>query len=153
MSQVVVASSVKCAARMLLPKVTSTIKGDVLYASRRPSTCSMNNRDRQLPPTARWHGHRARLSIVTTRASAGESSEISGEREEDENQQESSTDAISADGTSKSNGENMDMRDFRRRLLAKGLDGWGVENNGEGNEGGEQATGDDERQGFRAASV
>lgn len=146
-------TTAKCATRMLLPKLTST-HVDGLRANRnRHFTCSVNNHDQQLLPTGRWHVYRSRSSITTSRASAREGNEVSGEREEDENQPESSPDAISADELDSSREKKMEMRDFRQKLLAKGLDGWGVENNGDTDEKGEQATGDDERQGFRTASV
>lgn len=138
-------TTAKCATRMLLPKLTST-HVDGLRANRnRHFTCSVNNHDQQLLPTGRWHVYRSRSSITTSRASAREGNEVSGEREEDENQPESSPDAISADELDSSREKKMEMRDFRQKLLAKGLDGWGVENNGDTDEKGEQATGDDER--------
>lgn len=72
---------------------------------------------------------------------------------DEDSDQELSRDAISADGDNGADDDvgqageaaaNMELRDFRARLMSKGLDGWGSTGEGAGSDG-ERAAASSER--------
>lgn len=79
---------------------------------------------------------------VVARAGAGDTiggAEPAGDRDDNKNQQEGGHDAVSRSlWKHEDAAEKMELRDFRARLLSKGLDGWGVEGGGEVDGGGQQ---------------
>lgn len=103
---------------------------------------SMGRTDRHTL-SAGWYVYRLRSSSVAARASGGEGNQGSGSREDGQSEQWEP-----ADSADTNEHTSMELRDFRARLLAKGLDGWGAQDDGGANDSAEPVSGGDERQVF-----